>query len=88
MSEGVSKLGLENADYIIVGAGLFILFIACFIKNKLAQSSVPDRSVREWLSNKPMTVRFTVYGILLFSVIVFGIYGFGYDAKGFIYGDF
>ena len=88
-TEGLSKIGLQKTDYIIVGAGLLILFVSCFIKNKL---SVKDEkgvgSVRGWLSGKSMPVRFFVYGVLLFGIILFGRYGFGYNSGDFIYTRF
>ncbi|MCL1882035.1 MAG: MBOAT family protein [Oscillospiraceae bacterium] len=81
---GVSTLGLQMEDYIVIGAALLVLFISAYIKIKLLN----DGSVREWLALKPMPFRFTVYGVLLFGVIIFGVYGFGYDAQQFIYTQF
>ena len=84
MADGLSGLGLDKYDYMVVAGGVFVLLISSFIKSKIGESV----SVREWLSAKPMPLRFTVYGILLFGIIIFGVYGFGYDAGHFIYTRF
>jgi D-alanyl-lipoteichoic acid acyltransferase DltB (MBOAT superfamily) len=80
VSEGVSNLGLDTADYIIVAAGIAVLIIASVIKSK--------SGVREWLESKPLGVRFAVYGVLTFGILIFGVYGYGYDAQQFIYNRF
>ncbi|MCL1904423.1 MAG: MBOAT family protein [Oscillospiraceae bacterium] len=83
LSDGVSELGLNISDYIVVGCGLAVLITACFIKHK-----TKCEHVRHWLSEKTMPLRFLVYGALLFGVIIFGVYGFGFDARGFLYTQF
>lgn len=95
LSQGLSGLGLDIYDYVIVAAGIAVLLISVFIKTKLLKNGKDDENnesgeigIRHWLSGKPMPLRFAVYGILLFSVIVFGVYGFGYNEGSFIYTRF
>ena len=37
------------------------------------------------LERQPLVLRWTVYLLLIFAVLIFGIYGPGYDAAAFIY---
>ncbi|MCL1832542.1 MAG: MBOAT family protein [Oscillospiraceae bacterium] len=78
MNEGVSKLGVSPTEYGVIAAAIALLFIASYIKNKTG-------GVREWLSAKPMPLRFTVYGVILFGTLIFGAYGLGFNANGFMY---
>lgn len=73
-------LGLSKADYVIVALGVLILFIASMLQRK--------QSVREYLDTRPFFVRYLVLAGLFVSVVLFGIYGIGYDSSGFIYNQF
>jgi hypothetical protein len=81
MEKGVSELGLAYSDYAVIGAAIGVLFVASYLKHKTG-------GVREWLSAKPMPMRFAVYGAVLFGILIFGAYGFGYDASQFLYSQF
>lgn len=73
-------LGLSRADYIIVATGVLLMFSVSMVQRR--------GSVREIISQKPYLVKYTVYVLLLFSVLLFGAYGIGYDASQFIYNQF
>jgi len=77
---GFMGLGLNVSDYIVL-----ILSIGTLITVSLIQRS---GSVREKLAAKPVLVRYTLYFILFFSILVFGAYGIGYDTSQFIYSQF
>ena len=40
------------------------------------------------IAEKKVVVRWAIYYILIFSILIFGIYGKGYNASSFIYGNF
>ena len=42
----------------------------------------------EWLSRRNFVIRWTIYALLILIVIVFGVYGPGYNASDFIYNAF
>lgn len=75
------QLGLTVADYIILGAGVIIMFLVSFF-------SRDDVSVREKLQHKSRVLRYTLLILLLLAVLLFGSYGIGYDASNFIYNQF
>ncbi|NLP00431.1 MAG: MBOAT family protein [Clostridiaceae bacterium] len=74
------KLGLDISDYVVLLIGVIIL-----ISLSLVQRS---GSVREKISGKPVIIRYTVFVLLFFSIIIFGAYGIGFDSNQFIYNQF
>ena len=73
-------LGASGADWLAAGAGAALM---------LAVSRVQRRgSVREQLAERPLALRWAVFGALLLAVVVFGAYGIGFDANQFIYNQF
>ncbi len=74
------KLGLDMADYIVLIAGVILLVSFSLIQRK--------GSVREMLSAKPAVLRYSIYIVLFFTVLVFGAYGIGFDSNQFIYNQF
>ena len=77
---GIASLGLHAGDWIAALLGVALMFAV-----SLQQRSglLTTRFLR-----KPLAVRLTVYGALLFTILVFGYYGFGFDAGQFIYNRF
>ena len=73
-------MGLTQTDYIIVIAGVIIMFIVSLIARR--------QPAREWIHKKPYIVRFILFVALLFATILLGQYGIGYDASAFIYNQF
>ena len=73
-------LGITQTDYIIVIAGVVIMFIVSIIARR--------KPARQWIHEKPYIVRFILFVALLFATILFGQYGIGYDASAFIYNQF
>jgi energy-converting hydrogenase Eha subunit A len=73
-------LGLSVADYIIVAVGIVILFLVSMLQRK--------QPVREYIDTKPYFVRYIIFAGLFVAVVLFGVYGVGYDSTGFIYNQF
>ena len=74
------KLGLASHDYILLAAGLAIVFGVSLCKVKWG-------SIRGLLyAKKP--VFYVTMGVLFVGILVFGAYGIGFDSSGFIYNQF
>ena len=74
------NMGITIQDFTIL-----ILSVALMVWTGFVSLKTP---MREWLSKRPAWIRFIlVYGLFL-CVLIFGIYGQGYDASQFIYNQF
>lgn len=73
-------MGLMQYDYIIVFLGVMLMIIVSMLSR--------NGSLREKISKKPYIVKFTIWFLLFFTVLMFGQYGIGYDATQFIYNQF
>ena len=79
LSRGAMTLGLTLADWIILFVGCLLMIII---------GSVSFRChIRERLYEKPI-FSWTLFGLLLVAILLFGAYGVGYDASQFIYNQF
>ena len=81
LARGVSELGLPFADYVSAGAGLLVVFWVSW----LGRGEV---DYRDKLGGFPWPARYAVAGAILFMTLILGAYGFGYDARQFIYNQF
>ncbi len=78
-TRGGKFLGLTLADYIVLIVSIVIISVVSSLSAK--------KSVRERLYEKPV-LSWTLCGLLLVVVLLFGAYGIGYDAQQFIYNQF
>lgn len=74
------NLGLDVVEMTIVIVSLGILYVVSLLQQKC--------SVREWLAERNIVVRWVLLYALLFYVILLGNYGPGYSATEFIYAGF
>lgn len=77
----LSALGWIQQDMIILILGLCALLLISIAKEK-------NINVQEILDKQPLPVRWAAYYILLFSVLLCGLYGSQYDAGQFLYMQF
>ena len=79
----ISKLGLLPNDFIVLIVGvLLILFVS------ILQERNPSTDIRTMLDQKPFALRFVLLYLGVMAVLVFGIYGSGYNAADFVYMQF
>ena len=69
------------ADWVVLSAGVLLM---------LAVSILQERgvSVRVLVAQRSLPVRWSVYFAALFAIILFGVYGDGYQVGTFLYGNF
>ena len=75
------KIGFKTSDFIVLIFGVIILFIVGLLQEK-------GYKIREKISKRNIIIRWTLYYGIIFAIIIFGIYGRGYSASSFIYGQF
>ena len=79
----ISELGLGKKDLIVILVGIIVIFTASVI-----QERHPSITIREMLDKKPFVLRFALIFIGIMAVIVYGIYGSGYNPADFVYMQF
>ena len=79
------KLGLDAKDFFVLVFGLLIILFVELGEHGNKEVSI---SMRERLAHQNIFFRWAVYLGLVFSVIVFGMYGYGFNPQDFIYGGF
>lgn len=72
--------GIDKANFICVFIAMLILFIASCLQEKMV--------VREKIAALPLPIRWGFYYVAFFVLIIFGVYGPGYDAGSFVYERF
>lgn len=74
------EIGLSGSDYAVLAAGVIIMTAVSLLQRK--------GSVRDMVAEKAFPVRVAVWFGMFFCILIFGIYGIGYDASQFIYNRF
>lgn len=64
---------------------LIIFIIFAVIVDAMHEKQI---NIRESISRQHILIRWTIYLAAIISVLLFGVYGIGYDAKSFIYMNF
>ncbi len=78
---GVTDLGLDSKNWIVLlGSVVILLFVDLLRENGYSLSSAIEK--------QEMWFRWILYFGLIWCIIMFGIYGFAYDASTFIYFQF
>ncbi len=73
--------GLTSFDFLILILGFIMMFIVSILKEQ-------KKDLYSILDEKSLCIRYIVILVILFMIIVLGIYGEGYNASDFIYGEF
>ena len=81
--EELGTLGLWGSDYLILLVGIAVIFTFSVI-----QERHPAANIRTMLDAKPFILRFALLYAGIVCVLVFGIYGSGYNAADFVYMQF
>ena len=71
--------GLDRRNFYLALLCIAVLWIVDHLHEKQIK-------IRDVISAQPLVVRWGIYYIAIFSIIIFGIYGPGYDAASFVYG--
>ncbi len=80
-NDSLFDIGLSWKEWIVLMVSLTILAYVSSIQEKGA-------IVCNWISKQNILVRWLIYLIAIWAIWIFGTYGYGYDAKDFIYGGF
>lgn len=73
-------MGLDYKDWCVVVIGLLLVRQISIMQGK--------ESIREVIARRNIVLRWMVYYGAFFAILIFGMYGAGYNASDFIYGNF
>lgn len=80
---GILALGLSFFDFCVIGVGIAVMYLV----SRFGDDATGTGSVRDKLWKHP-ALSAALVCCMLMSVLLFGIYGPGYDASQFIYDQF
>ena len=83
-SETLASLGLDRGNLIVLIAAFAVLVAVDIYKYREKQEEEP-RLVLSKIMSKPVVVSWAVFMLLAVAVLIFGMYGLGYDSGAFIY---
>ena len=75
------RYGLDEKDFTVAVIALVVLVAADWLVYK-------KKDIYHWVVTKPLAARWVLYWVLIFSSVIFGVYGPSYDAAPFIYFQF
>lgn len=79
----ISTLGLGKKDYLVILTGMIIMFVVSVIQERNSTTTL-----REILDRKSIIIRWGLIFLCVMAIVIFGIYGPGYDAAEFVYMQF
>ncbi len=79
----ISSLGLGKKDYLVILAGTIIIFVVSVIQERNSTTTL-----RELIDKKPFAFRWAMILVGVISIVIFGIYGSGYNPADFVYMQF
>lgn len=77
----ILNLGITYTDINIVIVGMVALLIVGILREKYEYA-------RNWIAMQSFGFRWIIWIVLFFTVVIYGLYGPGYDASAFIYQGF
>lgn len=77
----IMTLGLDLPDFLVLFISIIIVFIISLLKEK-------NINIRETIENKPIILRWLIYYLLIFSILILGAFGPGYQPVDPMYADF
>ena len=77
----IFNIGFTYSDFYILIICFIIMLVVSILKEK-------GYNIRKKISEQNLPFRWILYYSIIFAIIIFGIYGHGYVASDFIYGQF
>lgn len=74
--------GFSFAQCVVVLVNIIMISVMDYFRSK------KNKNLMGGILNSQILVRWIIYFILIYDVILFGVYGQGYDMSGFLYGGF
>ena len=76
----VTDLGINVSDYVVIGIGVVVIFLTSMASRKI--------DIRDRILAKDEGLWYPLLTLLFITILIFGVYGIGYDSSQFIYNRF
>ncbi len=73
--------GLDQQDFTVAIVGIILILVVDVCHER-------GMKIRESIAKLPLPLRWIIYYGAIFAILILGVYGSGYDAASFIYGNF
>ena len=77
----LTKLGLDHANWVVLMVAIAVLFSVDYLHERGVK-------IREGIAHQNIFFRWIIYYAAILLVVIFGMYGPGYDSSKFIYAQF
>ncbi|MDO4298981.1 MAG: MBOAT family O-acyltransferase [Lachnospiraceae bacterium] len=74
------QLGLGATEWIVLLIGCGVLLLVSLIQTRIC--------IRDRIAECHILLRWALYAAVILGIVIFGTYGYGFDANSFIYGGF
>ena len=81
VNNNIFAFGLNTFDYIILLIYIIVIMIVGILQEK-------NIKIYDSFKNKNLLIKYPIYIFAILTIVLIGIYGEGYDAANFIYGQF
>ncbi len=75
------RLGLNEKEWFV----LFLSLLALLVVGMIRERGI---SIQEWFLSRKLPTRWCMYFLMIWTMWIFGTYGYGFDSSAFIYGGF
>lgn len=79
--DSLFRLGLNQKEFEVLFMAILFLIVISIIQER-------GGSVRGWFNRQNIAIRWIIYFCAIWSIWIFGTYGYGFNAADFIYGGF
>ena len=79
----ICNLGLGKKDYVVLLVGMLIVFAVSVVQERNSQTNL-----RTMLDKRPLILRWSLTVVCIITILIFGIYGPGYNPAEFVYMQF
>ena len=76
----IMTLGVTKYDYLVLAFSVGLLVFVDILKTKY--------DIRKSIANQVVVFQYCIWICLIVSILLFGLYGAGYDSSSFIYSKF
>lgn len=79
--DSLFQMGLVQKEWEVLILAILVLVLVSILQERGIR-------LREWFAKQNLLIRWTIYLCAIWSIWIFGTYGFGFNAQDFIYGGF